>query len=444
MARIQMTRKLLPLAFAAAGLLHASGASALGLLQAYEAALKNDPAYRAASYTAEGGKENRILGRSNLLPSVSGVYSGSRNNTGQEFFGKEAPALKYISRSATVQVRQSLFNLDGYARYKQGVAQSELAEAQFESQSQEVINRVVGAYFEVLFKEDQVAFARSERDVYIEQKKVNDLLFKKGEGTRTDALETQSRLDLAEAQVLEAEDNLVTAKDTLAGIVGMDVEQLDHLRPGFHVAQADRRDFEEWKKIALDNNPDIRVQTKNIEIAKQEVNKQRAGHVPRLDFIGTYGKNSSDSLTTVNQANTIRSFGFQLNVPIYNGGAVSASTRQAAAGREKARADLEAQTDKVLVELRRNYKQVASSLPRIDALEKAVQSAELLITATEQSIKGGVRINLDLLTAQRQLYAAKRDLAQARYGYMLAALRLRSAAGTLTADDVKLMAAYFE
>jgi protease secretion system outer membrane protein len=83
-------------------------------------------------------------------------------------------------------------------------------------------------------------------------------------------------------------------------------------------------------------------------------------------------------------------------------------------------------------------------LPRIDALEKAVQSAELLITATEQSIKGGVRINLDLLTAQRQLYAAKRDLAQARYGYMLAALRLRSAAGTLTADDVKLMAAYFE
>jgi len=438
-----MTRKLMPLALAAAGLLHVSGASALGLLQAYEAALKNDPTYRAAVYTAEGGKENRILGRSNLLPTISGAYSGSKNRTTTEYLNKEFPQ-DYISRSATVQVRQPVINLDGLARYKQGVAQSEFAEAQFDSQAQSVIDRVVSSYFDVLFKEDQVALARTERNMYAEQKKVNELLYKKGEGTRTDALETQSRLDLAEAQVLETEDALVTAKDTLAGLVGMDVDQLDHLRPSFHVMPEDKRTYDEWKKIALENNPDIRTQEKNVEVAKQEVNKQRAGHVPRLDVTGTYGKTSSDSLTTINQANTIRSIGFQLNVPIYNGGAISASTRQAAANREKARADLETQTDKVLVDLRKNYKQVASSLPRIEALEKAVESANLLITATEQSIKGGVRINLDLLTAQRQLYTAKRDLAQARYNYMLASLRLRAAAGTLSGEDVKLLAAYFD
>jgi protease secretion system outer membrane protein len=374
---------------------------------------------------------------------VSGAYSGSRNHTTVQTFGKERPE-DYLSRSATIQVRQPLFSLDAWARYKQGTAQSEYAEAQFASQQQEVIMRVVGAYVEVLFKEDQARQAQAERDVYLEQRNVNELLFKKGEGTRTDVLETQSRLDLAEAQLLEAQDNLVSARDALAAIVGTDVDQLDHLRPGFQVTVEDKRSFEEWKKVALEQNPELQASTKNVEIAQQEVNKQRAGHTPRLDLTGTYGKTAAESLSTIDQKNTVRNIGFQLSVPIYSGGATSAATRQAAANREKARADLESQSDKVVIELRKNYNQVASSVPRIDALNKAVESAKLLIKATEQSIKGGVRINLDLLTAQRQLYTAERDLSQARYGYMLAALRLRASAGTLSADDVRLLAARFE
>jgi protease secretion system outer membrane protein len=433
--------KLLPLALAS--MLLGADASALTLMQAYDAALKNDPAYRAAFYVAEGGKENRILGRSNLLPNISGNYNINKNRNTLEYLGKEQPQ-DYTSRSATVQLRQPLINLDALARYKQGVAQSEQSEAQFASQSQEVILRVVSSYLEVLLKEDQLELSKAERDMYAEQMKVNDRLFKKGEGTRTDVLETRSRLDLAEAQVLEAEDALKTEKDTLEGVVGMEVVSLDHLRPGFQVANDDLRTFDEWKKTALEQNPDIQALTKGVEVARQEINKQRAGHAPRLDFIGTYGKTLSDTTSTIDEKTTVRAIGLQLTVPLYAGGAVSASTRQAAANREKARADLDAQTDKSLVELRRNYNLVASSVSRINALVKATESAKLLIAATEQSIKGGVRINLDLLTAQRQLYTAQRDLAQARYAYLLAALRLRAQAGILTSDDLRLVAARFE
>jgi len=443
MASAPFPRRLLPLALAAAGLLAGANASAVTLMQAYEAALKNDPAYRAAMHQADAGRENRILGRSNLLPNVSGAYNGSKNNTTQEIANREIPQ-RYISRSATVQVRQPLFSMDAWARYKQGVAQSASAEAVFESQSQEVIVRVVQAYVEVLFKEEQVRLAQAERDVLAEQRKVNDLLFKKGEGTRTDALETQARLDLAEAQLLDAQDSLVAVRDELANVIGQDPGELSRLRPGLRVDARDLLDFEEWKKTALDRNPDIRAMSQNVESARQEINKQRAGHIPRVDLVGTYGKTASDSLTTIDQDNKIRSIGFQMNIPIFSGGATSASTRQAAASHEKVRADREAQIDKTLLELRRNFNQVTSSVPRIEALEKAVESARLLITATEQSIKGGVRINLDLLTAQRQLYTAQRDLAQARYGYMLSSLRLRAAAGTLGAEDLKLLSANFE
>ncbi|WP_371869627.1 TolC family outer membrane protein [Duganella flavida] len=442
MAAKLIVRKL-ALALGAAGMLLGVDASAMSLMQAYEAAAQHDPSYRAAYYNAEGGKENRILGRAGLLPSVTGNYSKTQNRNTETYFGKSG-AQDYQSLNSTVQVRQTLFNLDAWARYKQGTAQSAQAEDQFAAATQEMILRVAGAYMEALLKEDQLALARAERDMYVEQIKVNELLFKKGEGTSTDVLETRSRLDLAEAQVLEAQDELMSAKDTLSSLVGQEVVALDHLRPGFRVANDDLKPFEEWKKTALEQNPDLKALAKGVEVARQEYNKQRAGHAPRVDLTGTYGKTGSETSSTINDEFKVRSIGFQVTIPIYQGGAVSAAARQAAAGQEKARQDLEIQQDKNLVELRRNYNQIVSSVSRIDALMKAEESANLLITATQKSIRGGVRINLDLLSAQRQLYTAKRDLAQARYNYMISALRLRAVAGTLSAEDVRLMSAHFE
>jgi protease secretion system outer membrane protein len=441
---VALTLKKAALVVGAALLLHGGTVSALGLMQAYEAAVKNDPVYRAAFYSAESGKENRVLGRSNLLPNVAASYSASKADSTITVGSRSIPQ-DYISRSTVVQVRQPLFNMDSWARYKQGIAQSDYSAAQFDSQTQEVILRVTSAYFEVLFKIDQLALAKVERDTYAEQKNVNEQLFRKGEGTRTDVLETQARLDLSEAQLLEAQDTLTQAKDTLAGIIGVEeVDALDQLRPGFRVLPGDTLSFDAWKKIALERNPDIKTLSYGVEIANQEVHKARAGHAPRLDFVAVYQKSASETTTTIGQDTTTRSVGIQLNVPLYSGGSVNATSRQAVANREKARMDLEGQQDKVVVELRKDYNQVASSIPRIDALIKAVDSAQLLITATEQSIKGGVRINLDLLNAQRQLYTAQRDLAQGRYGYMLASLRMRAAAGTLSAEDVRLLAAHFQ
>ncbi len=430
-------------ALVAGVLLQGSGAQALGLMQAYQAALKNDATYRSAYFSNEAGKENRKLGLSNLLPSISGSYSASQNRNTQTYSGEKPGALDYISRSAVVQLRQALINLDGWARYKQGTAQSQYSAAQFESQQQEVIIRVFNAYIDVLYKNDLLALAKVERDMYLEQRRVNDKMFEKGEGTKTDMLETQARLDASEAQVLETTDLLTATIDTLATIIGGEVSALDELSPTFMVRPDDGQSFEHWKAIALERNPDIKTMMYGVEIAHQEVVKSAAGHTPRLDFVASYGKSSSDTVNTVGQDMISRSIGIQLNIPLYSGGGVNAQTRQAVANEEKAKADLQAQTDKILIELRKNYSVVLSSVKRVDALLKSVVSAELLIKATEQSIKGGVRINLDALNAKQQLYTAKRDLAQARYNYLLTLLRMRATVGTLGESDLREMAAYF-
>ncbi|RFP11896.1 MULTISPECIES: TolC family outer membrane protein [unclassified Duganella] len=430
-------------AVAAAFMLSSPCASALGLMEAYQAALKNDPTYRSAYFASEAGKENRILGRSNLLPAISGSYSGTQSRNTITVGDASGPR-DYFSRSAVVQLRQPLLNLDGYARYKQGAAQSNYAAAQFESQQQEVISRLVNAYFDVLYKGELLALAKVERDVYVEQRKVNDRLFEKGEGTRTDMLESQARLDSSEAAVLETQDALNTSRTTLAAIIGGDLGELDRLSPNFETRPADTLSFEAWKNIALERNPDIKTLTYGVEIARQEVNKSRAGHTPRVDFVASYSKSTADSIQTYNQDTLSRNIGIQINIPIYSGGAVNAQTRQAVANQEKAKSDLQGQADKVLTELRKDYDAMLSGVARIAALKKAVASSELLVKATEQSVKGGVRINLDVLNATQQLYTNKRDLAQARYNYLLNTLRMRSAAGTLAEADVREIAPYFQ
>jgi protease secretion system outer membrane protein len=431
---------------AALSLLCGQPARAIGLVQAYEAALQNDPAYRAAYYSNEAGKENRKLGLSNLLPNVSGSWNGSQNRTTLTEATRQGDVSvprDYISRSATVQVRQPLLNLDGWARYKQGVAQTNYAAAQFDSQKQEVIFRVVNAYLDVLYKRDLLELAKVQRDMYAEQRKVNDRMFDKGEGTRTDMLETQARLDVSEAQVLESEDALTASRDTLGTIIGGEVDGVDDLVPEFRVRAADGQPFEYWKKVAIEQNPDIKALAYGVDIADSEVKKAYAGHAPRVDIVGTYGKTASDSINTYNQDQTIRSIGLQVNIPLYAGGQVNAQARQAVANREKAKADLQAQIDKIVLELRKDYSVMASSVKRVDALLKSVASSETLIVATERSIKGGVRINLDALNAKQQLFTAKRDLAQARYNYLLTSLRMRASVGTLGESDVREMAANF-
>lgn len=421
--------------------------SALGLLQAYDAALQNDPTYRGAIHEHEAGQEALAIGRASLLPTLSANYGASRNHADRTFTdarGRESSdEPRYTSQASTLSLRQPLINMEGVARYRQGQAQVNYSDAVFSARGQDLMLRLVATYTDALFAEDQLRLAVAQRDAFAEQMRVNKRMFDKGEGTRTEMLETQARYELAEAQVIEAQDNLQVMRRTLEGMVGTDVGSLATLIPGLRPMPLQPARYADWEALALANNADIAAQRFAVDAAEQEVSKNRAGHLPRLDFVASYGKNNSETLNTLNQDANVRSAGVQLTIPLYAGGQVSAVTRQAAAGLERAKADLAARTDKVLIDLRKQYSLALSSQNRIDALEKAVASAYVLIDASRKSVQSGLRINLDVLNAQQQYYTFERDLAQARYAYVLAWLRLRAAAGVLNPDELQRVAAYF-
>jgi protease secretion system outer membrane protein len=271
----------------------------------------------------------------------------------------------------------------------------------------------------------------------------NERLFQTGHGTVTDMLETQSKYALSESTVIEAQQNLEASKRNLSAIVGSSIEYLDPLGNNFRLILDGQTSFDGWKSIAIELNPDIVAQRHAVEIGEQEVNKDLSEHAPQLDLVGSVSRNNQGAIYTYSQDMFVRSIGVELSIPLYSGGYVSALAEQAKDNLKRAKSDLEVISNKVFMDLYRQYALVQSSLLRIRALEKAVDTAKKLIDATQKSIQGGERVNLDLLNAQSQYYQALQDLAKARYDYINASLRVKSDAGVLTKDDLREVSGYF-
>ena len=427
-------------------LMQPAAASALSLVEAYQLALQNDAAYQSAVFENEAGQQYKVLGLSNLLPVVSASYAYNKNKAEIDFkslTGTRTEDRDYKSEVATLQLRQPLINFEGMARYRLGTTQTLLSDQQLVLHTQELIVRVFNKYATALYSENLLALAIAQRDAYAEQKKSNEYMFKKGESTKTDAIESQAKFDLAEAEVIEAQDALANERNALTKIVGQEVTLLNPLLTDFKVQFMHPASFDEWKAIAEQKNPEIIAQQYSLEIAKEDVNRNRAGHMPRLDAIASLNKSESDTTNSFNQTSTTKSIGLQLTVPIYSGGSVSALTSQAQSNQQKAQSELDKKTNEVLIDLKKQYSSAVSSTHRIEALETAVKSAQLLIEATRKSVSGGTRTNLDVLNAERQLFEAKRDLALARYNYLQSYLSLRKAAGTVNVSDLQVVAGYF-
>ena len=423
-------------------------AQALDLGDAYALALRNDPTRQGSIAGREAGLENLAIGRAGLLPRLSYRYNRARNDsevTQRSQFGDVTTQRDYRSYSSTLTLEQPLFDYAAWSDYRRGVAQAALADERYRGRGQELMVRLFGAYSEALFANEQIALAQAQRRTYAEQLTLNERLLKGGEGTRTDVLETRARYELAQAQEIEAGDNLDAALHALQAIIGepVAVEDLAPMTADFRVQPLTPTRFERWRDLAVAHNAELASQRHGLEVAEQNIERQRAGHLPSLSAYASKGISSSSSESSYNQRYDTDSIGVQLSVPLYAGGGVQASVRQARAQRDAVGFELDAQLNDTLTQLRRQFNLCASGTAKIRAYDLAVKAASALVQATRKSVRGGERVNLDVLDAEQQLFSARRDLAQARHEYLRAWLQLRYLAGVLEAGDLNALSRYF-
>ncbi|HHR1139726.1 TPA: TolC family outer membrane protein, partial [Klebsiella aerogenes] len=421
-----MKRKIVSLAVSSIAWVLSAPVYSLGILDAYSLALEKDPTFQAAIKEKEAGDEAKNIGRAGLLPKVSLNYQNAPRNwqtqkyQTSDIFGNVSDVTKrqqYRSYAGSVTLTQPLFDYEAYAKYKTGVAQSLMADEKYRSKYLELAVRVISAYVSVAYAKDQIALAEAQKAAYKEQLALNDRLMAAGEGTVTDVAETQARYSLAEAQVIEARDVLDSAQRELEVIIGIPLDQLDALqtlRQGkFQVSPLRFTAFDDWQKLAMERNPQLASSRHGVEAARYDVERNRAGFMPQVQLYASHSENDSSSDNTVNQKYRTDSVGVQVSMPIYSGGGVAASTRQAAARYGQAKYELDAQVGSIMNDLRKQFNQCISSQAKLRAYELAVKSATTQVEATRQSVLAGQRVNVDVLNAEQQLYAAQRDLAEA-------------------------------
>lgn len=416
--------------------LFSSGAWAADLMQVYQEALANDAKFSAARAEFEAGQEKVVQGRSGLLPQI-GLNAETRWNDAELRTSASPRALDYSynSNGYGVQLTQPLFRWQNWVQFKQGELQTALAEAQFGVARQDLVLRVAEAYFNVLNAQDALAAVTQLRTAAGEQLDLAKTSFEVGTVTITDVHEAQSRFDLASAQEIAAQNQLEVARQTLAQIIGKQPEALAGLREGVELQRPKPDAIADWVAAAEAGSFGVQAQQLAREIAAREVERARAGHLPTVDIVATHGVNNRPQISTDrSEATTI---GLQLNLPLYAGGRVSSVSREAAALRMKADADLEDARRNAALAARQSWLGVTSGMAQVKALEAAKVSSTSALEANKLGYEVGVRINIDVLNAQTQLADTLQQLSRARYDTLLAQLRLKAAAGTLGESDVR-------
>lgn len=410
----------------------AAGADLMGV---YRDALVSDPGYRAARAQLSAGRERVPQARAGYLPFVSGSAGAYRNSLDRN----EGPDLNYSNQTYSVTLTQPVLRVQNWVAISQAEKQMLQVEAVFAAAGQDLILRVAQAYFDVLLAEDNEALSEAQKKAISEQLAQARRNFEVGTATIVDTLEAQARFDQASAKEIADKNDLEVKKRALQQLIGKPASALVPVKEPLPLAQPSPNDIEAWVSAAGKASFSVAVARAGLEIARQEVDRVRAGHLPTVDLAATYTHNRNPNLSSGvgTLAQSTSTAGLVLSVPIFAGGLTQSRVREAVALRDKAQEDLENTQRSVAQAVRQQFLNVTSGIAQVRALEQALASTQSQLESTILGRDVGVRTSVDVLNAQQQVFQTRRDLQAARYAYLLNTLRLKAAAGSLGEPDLE-------
>lgn len=420
----------------------------LGLGQAYEAALVRDATLRAARAQSQGVAERLVQAQAQLHPNVSLTVSRFHNDlasTQSNALGQ--PITKhdnYYSYGQTLQLRQPLYRPVLSLGIDQARAQIGDAEFVLEREVQNLGVRVVEAYLQVLLAQEKEALLKVQYQFVGQQLTAARKRFEGGQGIRTDIDEAQARLDMVQAQQLEASQSRQTALLQLQMLVQQPVDGVASLVSGsLHPAAFDAHTVQFWMDKADARSPELMAMRARVEAARYEVQRAQSAHKPTLDAIVQISRSGSENVTSPQSGYINRQIGLQLNLPLYAGGAVQSSVRQALAEQARQEETLESVRRDLHVRVQKEWRGVTEGVLRIAALERAVVTAQRVVVSVRRSFEGGIRTVLDVLNAEQQAQQTQRDLTEARLAYVASRLRLLALVGELDGESFKTADSWF-
>ena len=431
------TPKWLRLVALVGGLGVAWSVQAQSLLDLYQSARSYDATYQSAKAQFDATVARGEQSLSGIYPSAN--LSASATQTSQASDLPVLNGMSYNAQAGTISVTQPLYRPANWAGYLQGKKQLELAQAQLTAAEQDLIIRISQAYFDVLAAADNADYVRSLKAATAEQLASAKRNFEVGTATIIDTRDAQAKYDLVLAQELAADNDLRVKSLALDQIVGKEGSKPKPLLAPVALGHLLPDDVSQWVTLSEASNPTLAQLQTAVDVAKLETEKAEAGHKPTLDLTGSYTASNNTGSMTIPTAFTLNAttIGLVFNVPLFAGYSIQNRVKETLALEEKARNDLEAARRGVAQATRAAFFGVKPGLSQVLAYEAAEASSQSALDSNQMGYRVGVKVNIDVLNAQSQLYSTKAQLSKARYDVMLGELKLRQSVGTLTMDDLQ-------
>ena len=413
------------------------------LLDIYQLALAQDPTLASALSANQAAQEIIEQGKALYRPAVNFSASASASQTDIKFTGAGFNAFRNEGRqnfegyNYGVEARQPIYRKQNLVQIDQSKTQVSIADKQYHLAQQTLILRTTQAYFDVLLAQDKLDLIGAQKTAILSQLEQAKANFDVGTATVTDVNEAQARYDLMAAQEVAAMNEIQIAQRAIQALTNAMPEKLATVKPDIQV-QPLAKPMQDWQQVALNNNLTIQIQQDTAKLAEQEVERANAGHLPTLDAVASYSSSYANGGSSgVGNDLQNASIGLQLQIPLYQGGAISSRARQAVLNQQKAMNDVEIARRQTDLETQRAFFNFNTSVAQVKALEQALVSSQSQLDSTKLGYEVGVRTSVDVLNAQQQLYSAKRDLLQARYAYLVNIIRLKTAAGLVSEPDLQ-------
>lgn len=423
------------------GTLSASHANALTLWDAYFQALKNDPSYKAAQADYRAGMEEGRIANAPLLPQLSlTFYQGDANadRTQNTLLGPRTDVTDYSIKNNQLQLRQAIVNMAAWSRAKQGDLIQDQTKIKAIGSRNDLAIRVVSAYFNALSTLEQVELAKAQEKAATERFNEIESSLKSGESSRTDLARARAQRDLRVAERLEVQDNMDLVLRQLEELTGARIETLSVLPSTVKAPPISTEyTYSGLETFTLRNNPRILSAAIDIQIAEEEVKKRRAGHYPTLDLVASKSDSDSESINTIGQKTKQEQIALQMQIPLFSGFGTSAEVTKAKAQSDRTEAVWQGTIYDVLNKFRTQFSRTQTSLAKIEAYERAVESAREALKAAELAKKFDLQIRSDVLTAQAELNNAEKEYSRIRYESYSSLIELHSLAGKLENSDLK-------
>ncbi|MBK4716008.1 MULTISPECIES: TolC family outer membrane protein [Tenebrionibacter/Tenebrionicola group] len=428
----------------------------VGVKELYAMALEQDPAWLAAQKAWQADSQSKNIARSEMLPQVRLNYQNAPYNkqireepqtTASGRARTTTGVRHYDSYNGSIGVTQPVFDYGAWSRYRAAVEQGYMADARLRDKEMELAVRTVNLYLDLSLAIQKRELASHSEAALREQLKVNTRLLATGEGTRTEVLETETRLRIAETETLACQDELDVARRALAAVVGHPLTRLSQLKTEvtdrFTPLPLLPTSYEDWQKLALTNNASVSNARHQVEQSRYNLSAQKAEYLPQVSVYASRALSHSATDTSIDRHYDTTSVGIQVSMSLYAGGRTNAARRQAGAELGRSQYELENTLRSTSNELYKAWKQSAGAAARLRAYSLAVEAAQLQLNATQKGVVAGQRVNLDILNARQQLFSARKDLITEKYNYIRSWLMLHYHAGRLTQEELKKIDRYF-